>query len=314
MYSRVIVPLDGSELGEAALPRVRLIAAALSVPIELVRAVDASSAVTGREQQNALEYLSGVRDSLRQGGHAASTTVAAGTPAEVIVQCAGSDPDALIVMSTHGRGGIARLAMGSVTDRVLQHAPNPLLIVRPTGSSGGAPPRDVMIRKVLAPLDGSPLAELSLPHAAGLAAGLGAAVELVRVTAPPAETGRHIATASGQADAEEPEAYLDRMRRTMALEHPQASPVDVCHLRHENTAHAIIKRADAGASLVVMSTHGRSGINRLVLGSVTDQVVRHANAPVLVVRRWDEPGYTGLEEWVSQGYSAGFGNAASQPA
>ncbi len=67
-------------------------------------------------------------------------------------------------------------------------------------------------------------------------------------------------------------------------------------------------------ALVVMSTHGRGGINRLVLGSVTDRVVRHANTPVLVVRKWDEPGFTGVEERVSQGYSAGFGNAEAQPA
>ena len=64
----------------------------------------------------------------------------------------------------------------------------------------------------------------------------------------------------------------------------------------------------------MMTTHGRSGINRLVLGSVTDRVVRYASAPVLVVRRRDQPGAIGAEARVSEGFAAGFGNAAAQPA
>ena len=116
-------------------------------------------------------------------------------------------------------------------------------------------------------------------------------------------------------DSQEAQASLDRAKRRLAIEFGFAHEVTVCHLQGQNPAEAIVEMAAAAEpTLVVMTTHGRSGINRLVLGSVTDRVVRHANTQVLVVRKWDEPGFTGVEERVSQGYSAGFGNAAAQPA
>ena len=102
-------------------------------------------------------------------------------------------------------------------------------------------------------------------------------------------------------DSQEAQASLDRAKRRLAIEFGFAHEVTVCHLQGQNPAEAIVEMAAAEPTLVVMTTHGRSGINRLVLGSVTDRVVRHANTPVLVVRKWDEPGFTGVEERVSRG-------------
>ena len=319
MYSKVIVPLDGSELAQRALPYAKSVSRAFSVPLDLVRAVDGGA-------QEAMQYLAAVRDDLRVEGFAATATALSGQAAPAVIDRAGADPDGLLVMSTHGRGGLARITLGSVTDRVLHTASNPMLIVR-----AGIRDPEAVIRTVVAPLDGSPLAELSLPHAAVLASACGADVELLRATTSAdgyrdrlGDSGRgrtafggspdELAREFAQAEDEAAEAYLDRMRRRLALDHPEARRVRTLHLQHEDPARAIIERAAHGSALVVMATHARGGIGRMVLGSVTDQVLRHGNAPVLVVRERNDPGAIGLEAPVSRGFAAGTGNAEAQPA
>ena len=92
-----------------------------------------------------------------------------------------------------------------------------------------------------------------------------------------------------RSDAETADTYLDRIQRRLTLEHPDIQRANVLHLPHDNFAQAIIDQAEQTPSLVVMTTHGRGGIDRMLMGSVTDRVVRHSNAPVLVIRNWREP-------------------------
>ena len=128
MYSKVIVPLDGSELSEQALPYAQLVAQSLSVPIELVQAFDilppgmlgtqsqsVIDQIVAGAQERAAVYLSSVRQRLEEQGHSVSASTVRGAPGDAIVTQAGTDPTALVVMSTHGRGGIARWVLGSVT-------------------------------------------------------------------------------------------------------------------------------------------------------------------------------------------------------
>ena len=318
MYSKVILPLDGSELAQRALPYAKSFSSAFSVPLELVRAADGGA-------QDALQHLARVRDELRAEGFAATTTALSGQAGPAVVDWACADPRALLVMSTHGRGGLARMALGSVTDRVLHTTPNPILIVRP-----GTETPAVRIHTIVVPLDGSELAELSLPHATALASAWDASVELVYVTTSAeahrdrisgAVRGRtafgdpqeQIARDFAQADDENAEAYLERMRLRLALDHPEARTVHTRRIRHDDPAQAIIDRTANGATLVVMTTHGRTGIGRLVLGSVTDQVVRHGSAPVLVVRQHHEHGAIGLEQRAEE-QLPNLGHAGAQPA
>lgn len=318
MYSKVIAPLDGSELAQRALPYARAVASALSVPLDLVRAVDGGA-------QDAMQYLARVRDDLRAEGFAATTTALAGPAGSAVVQRARAEPDALVVMSTHGRGGLARMALGSVTDRVLHTTPNPILIVRAATDSPV-----VRISTVVVPLDGSKLAELSLPHAAAMASAWAAIVELLYVTTSAeahrdrisgAVRGRTVfgdpqermAQDFAQAEDENADAYLERIRLRLALDHPEAGAVRTRHVRHDDPARAIIDRTAGGAALVVMTTHARTGIGRIVLGSVTDRVVRHSQAPVLVVRRHNEHGPIGLEQRVDE-YLPNPGQPGAQPA
>lgn len=310
MYSKIIVPLDGSEYSEQALPCAVLIARALSVPIELVEAFDVlPPAVRNRSSIHALnlmleearlhsqQYLSSILPRLESDGCSAYVTTLRGSPDRAIVAEATADPDALVVIATHGRGGISRWALGSVADKVLHTMPNPLLIVRPMADASSAPP---VFRTVLAPLDGSELAELSLSHAVALASALDIPLSLLRVShsadfyrshlarmAPVAvrgaASGGMSAEALAQADADEGNAYLDAVRNRLAAEGNDVA-VTVNHLQDDNAAQAIIDQAEAQQSIVVMSTHGRSGINRAVLGSVMDRVVRHSGSPVMVIR------------------------------
>ena len=302
-----MVPLDGSDLAEMALPFAQLVAGAFSIPMELVEAFDVlPPAVHNRSTRMALEqmlaeqrrrserYLSQVQERLQPSSYPVTTAALAGWPEQTIVDRAGEDPDALIVMTTHGRGGLARWALGSLVDRVLHTVSNPVLIVR--ASTAEVAP--VGIQTMLVPLDGSDLAEMSLEHAANLAAALDAGISLVNVTHTRRYYRSHLAgslVATGQSpdswindamgdDAEEATDYLTQVQRCLVTEHPEISRVETLHLLQDSPARAIIDWASVQSTLVVMTSHGRGGLGRMLLGSVADRVVRHSNAPVLVIR------------------------------
>ena len=310
MYSKVIVPLDGSDLAEQALPYAELVAQTLSVPLELVQAYDVlpssllgsrSPRVADQLQQGARERaeaaLEPTRQRLEAAGCAVNVATQRGPAADVIVAQAGTDPGALVVMCTHGRGGISCWVMGSVTDKVLHTIPNPMLIVR--ASVTGPPSPGTSLQSVLVPLDGSPLSELAVPHAVSMAAALSARITALQVTPTADYYQRQINFVSPdmggvpdfdpsspedmtQADAASVAAYLEDVTNRMAIDH--AHGVDTAHVVDDNVAQSIIDRASAQPCLVVMTTHGRSGVGRLVLGSVTDRVIRHSSVPVLVIR------------------------------
>ena len=310
MYSKVIIPLDGSELSEQALPFCQFVASSMSVPIELVEAYDilppavhdrhtsqVVSEMLSDARRRSETYLTSIRERMETAGNAASVSMLYGAPADAIVALASADPDALVVMSTHGRGGIVRWALGSVADKVLHIVSNPMLVVR--ANAARPAPADTSLKTVLVPLDGSARAELSLPHAADMAAALTARISLLRVT-PTADYYRHhLGSATPRlgaaadparlsaddmvdADAGEVSAYLSGVKDRLAFNH--VHDVATYLQLSQNVAQVIIDKAIEQPSLVVMTTHGRSGIGRLVLGSVTDRVVRHSNLPVLVIR------------------------------
>ena len=273
-------------------------------------------------EQSSRKYLGQIQEGLRSAGLVATATTLPGAPARSLVDWLVREPEALVVMSTHGRGGITRWALGSVADKVLHSVPNPMLLIRSNAESG--PADKVEVKTVLVPLDGSDLSEESLPHAAAVATGLGARILLLQVTGTADFYRRYLDRASAepglisaeelvQADSDDARASLATASRRLAREFGFGGEVVASHQQGQNPAEAIVEMAGSEPTMVVMTTHGRSGINRLVLGSVTDRVVRHANAPVLVVRRYDEPGVTGVEARASEGFSAGFGNAAAQP-
>ncbi len=153
MYKKMLAPLDGSELSECSLEHVRAVATGCQVPeIVLLRVIepihepledegasdDWRRSVRERAQAVAEGYLAKVANSLKKEGIAIETVVVPGGPdtggaAYEILEYAKKNQVDLIVMSTHGRSGISRWALGSVSDRVLRHSAAPVLVVSPAG-------------------------------------------------------------------------------------------------------------------------------------------------------------------------------------
>jgi nucleotide-binding universal stress UspA family protein len=298
MFKRILVPLDRSELAEQALPYAAILAKPQQLPLTLLGVVErlaykvvAASRDIPTEQVNASmqvfakEYLENVAVPFREQGLSVLAKVLEGAAADCIVEEGSREPGSVIVMSTHGRSGIARWAFGSVTDKVLQATTNPLLIVR--SSDKPISDSEIAIKRIIVPLDGSELAEQVLPHVVYLAKTMNLSIVLLRVTPSVGEYYRFTDfpmpadDLPEQIDAEAL-AYLEDQGKK--IRNKGVSRVKTC-LSHGPPAIGVSDLAkEIPNSLVAMTTHGRSGLGRWVLGSVADRVIRHSGGPVLVIR------------------------------
>lgn len=196
-----------------------------------------------------------------------------GKPAEEILRLARTGEMDLIVMATQGRTGLRRLVGGSVTEEVLRHAEVPVLVTRP-GSA-----RSHWSRMVVA-LDGSTRAESILQDVIPLACSLQASVDLVRASLPPI-TMTGLGEMPGVVIHEDPLPYLRQLQAALVekgIETHVAAP-------EGRAASAILQHAmKSGASLLCLATHGRTGLARVLMGSIAEEIVRHASCPVLIRR------------------------------
>jgi nucleotide-binding universal stress UspA family protein len=300
MYRKILVPLDGSTSAEQVLPLAHALAAKLPLAVELLGVVDTVELARGLatierfymtslvadETRRIEEYLAAVEKTFS--GSAVTTTVAEGHAAELIIANAAADKTTLIAMATHGCSGLKRFLLGSVAEKVLRGAVNPLLLVRSTedDKARGA----ALLKSIVVPLDGSELAESVLPAVVEMAHKLDLEIILLRAYAVP--YGVYTA-GEGFYDPVNLEAFLARLRnetidylerKTAELKRQGIDKVSYV-AREGMSADEIIKIASAMPdSLIAMCSHGYSGVKRWVLGSVTETVVRHSRNPVLVVR------------------------------
>ncbi len=298
MYSRILVPLDGSQLAEQVLPYARLFSQTFHSEIELLRVMDPEvSNRTAPGNKNSTErppyldrtevarYLSNTAAPMRELGLSVSLIVLEGDAASRIVDQAAKDPGTLISMSTHGRSGVGRWLIGSVTEKVLQAAVNPVLMVR---SLDASLPSVVTINSIITPLDDSPVAEQALPHTVALAKGLNAKVVLLTVIPSIADYywGVDFPAAAFGDLAQKVETQSAAHLRTVSkkLRAAGISSVEEKVITGHVAAAIVDLARQTPDSLVAMTTHGRSGVDKLVLGGVTDRVVRQSGVPVLVVR------------------------------
>jgi nucleotide-binding universal stress UspA family protein len=300
MYTRMLVPLDGSRLAENVLPYARALARAFDLRVELLSVVDsidfARTTNAGHVRdfdplieaamQEGKRYLEGIARSF--GGTKVSNTVEQGVADKIIIENAGGDKDTLIAMATRGRSGIHRWLMGSVAEKVLRGATNPLLLVR--GNEEGKSEGEAALKSIVVPLDGSKLAEGVLPRAVELAKTLSLAIVLTRAYQIPlsaAYAGAEAPYIPNQ-DAllnlvrEEVSAYLET--KVNELNQNGVEKVSSVLLVGSGADEIIDLARSTPDNLIAMCTHGRSGVKRWVLGSVTEKVVRHSGDPVLVVR------------------------------
>ena len=215
-----------------------------------------------------------------------ASLVKEGHPASCIADEGDKEPGTLIAMSTHGYSGVTRWVMGSVTDKVLHATANPLLIVRAREQTGTPP--EVRLESVIVPLDESTMAEEALPHVVHIAKALRLKVTPVRVTPTVDAYYRYAEYASGNWDSvamqvdDQAASYLNVIRQKLL---GQGVPLVEERLLHGPPAMAIVDLArETRNNLVIMTTHGRSGLGRWVLGSVADRVVQNSGDPVLVIR------------------------------
>jgi nucleotide-binding universal stress UspA family protein len=291
MTRRILVPLDGSVTAEAVLPYATSLARAADASLLLLRIVTPGEigqslfwkttipAELRREwTEEALTranvYLASVAERLRARDlHVVFDVQPADDAATAIVARAEHESEVrLIAMTTHGYGGALRWAFGSVAAKVLHATPTPLLIVR---SNGGEHPSvtEVTYRTICVPLDGSPLAEQALATAQPIAARIGATLLLVCVV-----TGDDIAEARKYLEGVAQRLRADRFNvQTHVVEGiPADQIIYVAQTEH--------------ADLIVMATHGRTGLRQIWLGSVATKVVHSAELPVLLVRAYQEEG------------------------
>jgi len=299
MYKKLLIPLDGSQLSEAILPYGRVLAKRLKIPVDLLRVIEREVievAVNAKQnysiddaeadlRTSCNDYLAVVAASFVETPEVNCFT-SVGDAAELIVDRASADPDALLAMSTHGRSGVQRWYLGSVADKVLHASTNPMLVAKGTAEQKSHD-GEATIKRIIVPLDGSPLAELALPHATVLAKGLHAELDLVRVSS--SLTDAYY----GEGLIPEFEEHLDAMREE--AKSYLDTKAEQLGTRGVGKASCIVETGDAGTriielaqetpnSLVTMCSHGRSGIGRWVFGGTTERVVRYSGDPVLVIR------------------------------
>jgi nucleotide-binding universal stress UspA family protein len=298
MYTRILIPLDGSKTAEKVLPYARFVAGALKLPMELLAVVDIAEMATHISAERARYLSTMVEDSVRSseqylrgiaGTFPSGTkcTVEKGKAEQVIIETAAADKGTLVTMATHGRSGINRWLLGSVTEKVLRGGTNPMLLVRATeeGKTEGT----ATLKSIVVPLDGSELAEGVLPTVAELAKTLTLAVVLFRAYNIPYNAyaggeGYYAVNYEELLTAMKDEAVDYLEKKTEAVK--KLGIADVSYVAKEGfAADEIISLAHKSPdNLIAMCTHGRSGVKRWMLGSVAETVVRHSADPVLVLR------------------------------
>ncbi len=283
-WTRVLIPLDGSEISSWVLKRARLLLERPGITVTLLRVVetdeDRASELGFRVDSRHLDVqaaLSAVREELLQRSIAAHAELRFGDPAREILREIASGGYDVVAMSTHGRTGLRRVMFGSVAFKVLQASPVPLLLFRPLQAPDGSlstvetsdPAR---FRNILVPLDGSPAAEEILAAARGLARAYGSKLHLFR------------AIPGGSDEAEyrrQAVEYLVHWERLLG----QWGIVAFGAVRTGPAAEQALEVIrERGLDAVAMTTHGHTSLARVVYGSVAEKVLVGAEVPMLVLR------------------------------
>ena len=299
MYRTILVPLDGSAFGEQALPVALGIArrAGATVRLAHVHPLEQSAyinePVTPRNARD-LQAQAAELAYLERVAQCASPCLGApvlidlldGPVAATLCAHAQAHDIDLIVMSTHGRGALARVWLGSVAAALVRQAPAPILLVRPQEAYTHQT-HEPVFRHVLIPLDGSPFAEQAIEPAITLGTLTQARYTLLQALDPLVAEHTHPPYSVGLDRRLLPEvqaqavAYLERIAaclRGQSLEVQTSLVVGP-------PAHAISDYVRAHAvDLIAMATHGHGAVSRVLLGSVADAVVHTSDVPVLLNR------------------------------
>jgi nucleotide-binding universal stress UspA family protein len=306
MFRSILVPLDGSDFGEQALPLAVSLARRLGAAVQVVhvhtpawglygeRPAFYDETLDGLMRKDDREYLDKTVERLAVVADIPlSSALLDGPVVDAIDRHAAASGVDLLVLTTHGRGPLARFWLGSVADALIRQVGKPLLLVPPQEAALDFI-RDGLPHRVLVPLDGSELAEQIIEPVAAIGSATGASVRLLRVIQPilperyPPTSAKVVGPVLQdleswhRAEVLEAEAYLqevaDRLRS-------RSLTVETRVVTQEQPAAAILQDASANqVDMIALATQGRGGLKRLLLGSVADKVLRGTTMPVLVYR------------------------------
>src|SRR5262245_19893411 len=305
MIRSILVPLDGSTFGEHALPMAMAMAKHMEASLNLIHVHSLLDATYAELQvfDNTLDqelrkkerdYLHEVQKKV-QDRLSVPVTIrnVDGDIATVIAEQADSLRVSWVVMTTHARGPMGRFWLGSVTDELVRTLPIPLVAVHPSDKEPDLT-FDKPVKHILIPLDGTPLAENILESAITFGKSMGADYTLLRVITPvypvplPAEPAIFGSVATDVADRVEKlhgelrkEAH-DYLETVAARLRGDGLKVATRVAIEDQPGVAILDAAKPPIDMIAVKTHGRSGLTRLLLGSVADKVIRGSTLPVLV--------------------------------
>lgn len=335
MFTRILVPLDGSDRAENAIPVAAKIAKANGGTVILLRVetipmmyapapVPPLSVETLETERAAFAgYLSTIAGRPVLVNVPTETLVLIGSPAQKIFEAISTKRADLVVMTSHGRTGVSRWMLGSVAEQIARHAPVPVLVLREPSPVLTGHHADVEhLERILVSLDGSALAEAALKSAASLAEAISAepAVHLVLVVSPYEATEANMPEALAVAGAKD---YLTTVATRLKQESPALRvtwSVGV-GLDVAETLIRIAERGDdtegagvfGGCDVIAIATHGRTGFARWALGSITERVLHGTKLPLLITRpakvaaaeHAEAPGYDRRTEIAATGTSQG---------
>lgn len=295
-YRRILVPFDGSDASEAALtyashiPCKEIVLLHVAVDDEILVPEWGMEWQDDEQEEASLQaVMERLADRLRTDEREVKIEVRVGDVAEEVI-AAGKDAD-LIVMMTHGRGAAGRIIFGSVADRVVRHGQTPTLLLR-VGDLTRSP---VPPKRIAVALDGSPLAEQSLPEGAGLAARLNLPLVLMRAVGLD-EIKQALPThrVPGKAPHEQPPtlfedtkvSVMEEAERYLAAtaEPLRATGIQVETQLLDGTAAFSLIWALTPEDILILTTRGKGGFKRWSIGSVAEKLVREAPCPVLLQR------------------------------
>lgn len=289
MFCRILVPLDGSAFAEAALGTAIALARRSGAKLRLLAVRDAGWSLVDGAGDGSIStsdrYLNQQRKRIEPLWPEVTTAVREGHVVdEILADVEAFDAD-LMVMATHGRGPLSRFWLGSVADQCVRRTHRPVLLIRPQEKDTARLLEPISVRRVVVPLNGSEVAERALGPATAIADLFSAPMALIRVVQDPTMIAGEFFPESAatvhamfEEDYAESTSYLNHVKELLRV---WLIAPDTRVTIAGQTPRAIVDYA--GSDLIVMATHARAGLDRAILGSVCDAVVRAAIGPVLLV-------------------------------
>jgi len=289
MLNHILVPLDGSNLGELALVYAKELAAVFASEIHLISVCEGRAAEHSRMIQIYIEKTAEqLRLDIPRPGAIVKAEILDGEhPADRILDYAQQKKVDLIITVSHGHSGILPWTMGSTANKIVHGAHVSVLLVRAAAAKKKRKLTNVF-GKILLPLDGSATADQVLPYAVEMADKLKSQITLLCIV----ESGQHVHTIGGQNFIQFSEQYVSAMKEELAVyldrtvkKFDEKNGLVRGELRMGNAAEEIIKFSkEANIRLIVMSCHGKSGLREWVFGSVSNKVLHSSKIPLLLVK------------------------------